>query len=483
MRVTRGSWIRQPEDDAGDTLTVAGQTIGLSEMGTAILECVESEVEPVDVDDILSHIVATFGEPDAAIEAHEALREHVLALVAHGVLSDPDAGEESLTPAGVEAVRCALRHAVSPTSASWSLPPGVSGSQFVHAVRRHRVVVAIASNLDRIVIPDGAAARLQALSLRESVTVTAQAKELATLTSSLEAAGVRVLAFKGLALATQAHGDVASRGTGDHDILVAPEDVGRAHDLLVTQGWAPSHGYPTPGPSWAWRRFVREHYEIPLNSAISQVDLHWHVSSVRHDTPAFDALWSRRQVVDVAGAQVATLSPSDALTHSATHAAKDHWRWLRGILDVRLMIGEPEFWRQIDRPLRRDQLLTVGIAARMLGTPTSAPPIVHEAAERAGSAWTTALASQAGPAQADITTRVPGVGLFHASVATYRAGGGAGDHARALSISMLPPQMTGGLESRTALGAIPQVLRMRTHEVSGLWGRALRRRLGSRGTT
>lgn len=480
MRVTRGAWIRQPDDDAGDTVTVAGQTIGLSEMGTAILERVEASEAPVDLDDILAYVIAEFGEPESALEARATLRHHVLELVAHGVLSDPDATREAFTPASLDALRGALRHVASDAGALWSLPPDVSGHQFVEAVRRHRVVASLASRLDRLDLPDDTAAYLRAMRMREAVTAEVQAKELAKIATSFADAGIRMLAIKGLALAVQAHGDVVARGTGDHDILVSPADAGRAHELLTSQGWVPGGGYPRPGPTWAWRRLVRDHHEIPLDSPISQVDLHWHASSVRHGAPTFVELWSRRQLVALGGVQVATLSPYDALTHSATHAAKDHWRWLRGILDVRLMIGQPAFWLDADRPLRRDQLLTVGLAARMLGTPPSAPPIVLEARRQAADAWETAVASQDGPAQADIATRVPGVGLFHASIATHRAGGGLGDHARALSLSLLPAMMTGSLDARTAFGAVPQVLRERTSEVTGLWSSAARRHLGSR---
>ena len=93
------------------------------------------------------------------------------------------------------------------------------------------------------------------------------AADLSVALAALRDADVRALAFKGVALSAQAYGDFSLRGAGDLDVLVAPEDLERAHGVLRSAGWAPAPGYPTPGPSWAWRHFVRTGNELLLSSS------------------------------------------------------------------------------------------------------------------------------------------------------------------------------------------------------------------------
>jgi hypothetical protein len=239
----------------------------------------------------------------------------------------------------------------------------------------------------------------------------------------------------------------------------------------------PGAGFPRPGGSWAWRRLVRDYYELSLErDGGSAIDLHWHLGPVRNAFPDFDAMWSRRASVSIGGRAVSTLSAYDALAHSASHSAKDHWRWLRGLLDVRLLMADPTTWRAADRPLRHDQLLTVGLAARMLGVPAGAPPVVHEAVRMAAGAWDTAIARQAGPSHVDIHTRVPGTGLYRALLALSRAGADTGDLRRQLSTSLLPLTTTADRGASSAWVAVPRVMLSRSAEVSQLWKAALKRR-------
>ncbi len=281
--------------------------------------------------------------------------------------------------------------------------------------------------------------------------------------------GIRCLTLKGLALASQAHGNAAARGTGDLDLLVHPDDLTRAHHTLTAAGWAPAVDSPAPGYSWAWRHYVRTGHELSLASSTSLVDLHWHLSPARSAFPDFDTLWARAVDVDVLGQAVRTLAPYDALAHSASHSAKDGWGWLRGLVDVHKLMSMPDTWRAADRPLRHDQLLTVGLAARMFGVPDTAPDVVHVSSGLAANVWDAALARQASGGASHEASRVPGLALVRGFRTLRWSGASRQDLWRHASHSAMPEWLTAEETSQYALVAIPRVLARRT---SALYRRA-----------
>ncbi|QBX55841.1 hypothetical protein EXE58_10475 [Nocardioides seonyuensis] len=476
MRVRRG-FVRDVFSEGGRTAVfVNDQVLVLSEMATVIFDATPAEATTT-LEDITSAVVAEFGEPAPPTDATEATRLQVLDLVAHRVLQDGSGvAHEAFTAASVETLRQAMRHLVSDDPTPWRLPDAMSG-QFVGAMRRHRLTETVARSLDRFDLPPAVAAQVSADCASERVAIEDQAEELHEILSALHEVGVRALTFKGLALAAQAHGDFRARGRGDHDLLVDPEDLSRAHDTLISLGWVPVEGFARPGDSWAWRHLVRHYYEVPLARGTSSVDLHWHLGPVRSAFPSFDTLWGRRAMVPVGGRDVPTFSSYDALTHSATHAAKDHWSSLRSVLDIRRLMSDPDAWRSADRPLRQDQLLSIGIAAHLLGTPTGAPEVVARAADLARALVPAVEARQSRMAGFDLTRRLPGAALAATLQAIARAGGRPGDFWRELWLLAIPVSDVSADPTPRAAVAVPRALGRRSAEVGRLWGRAAVERL------
>ena len=93
------------------------------------------------------------------------------------------------------------------------------------AARQHHVVPYLAANLDRLDLPGQARSELEATAGRQQAGAALLAADLSVALDALTRAGVRALAFKGVALAAQAYGDFTIRGAGDLDLLVAPADL------------------------------------------------------------------------------------------------------------------------------------------------------------------------------------------------------------------------------------------------------------------
>ena len=67
------------------------------------------------------------------------------------------------------------------------------------------------------------------------------ARELVRLTDRLSEAGVPAVAFKGPVLALKLHGDLSLRQFNDLDLLVRPQDVGPAAQVLIGENHCPRH--------------------------------------------------------------------------------------------------------------------------------------------------------------------------------------------------------------------------------------------------
>jgi hypothetical protein len=207
--------------------------------------------------------------------------------------------------------------------------------------------------------------------------------------------------------------------------------------------------------------------ELTLIGAHTNVDLHWHLVPTRGVFPDFDTLWGRRHIVPVDGQPIPTLSPYDALAHSAGHAAKDRWRWLRSLLDVHVLAADRETWLGADRPLRPDQLLSLGLAAAEFGLPSSAPPVVRAAMDEVDEELRQRVQreqDETGPQHRPLAT--PGINFVRRLRGIDRTPAMLVETRRLLSESMLPARFTTDEPSAYAVVAVPRVLRRRLLEVT-----------------
>ncbi|WP_366916520.1 nucleotidyltransferase family protein [uncultured Nocardioides sp.] len=365
-------------------------------------------------------------------------------------------------------VQDALRRALASQHGSpWTLAPGISERAFAQAVQRQRVTSQLVTRLGDT-LPAEVRAHHAALTTASDGT----ARDLHQVLELFTAAGVRVLVFKGMALAAQAWGDETARGFGDLDLLVSPPDLERAHHVLREAGWRTSNVYPTPGPSWGWRQFCRSECEMTFQRGRTDIDLHWHALPARGAFPEFEELWARRENVNIRGRRVPTFGFFDALAHSASHSAKDHWRWLRGIADVHRLMSDPRTWAAADRPLRGDQLLTLGVAAQLLGIPDGSPRVVIDAARACQRVLPRVQIVQLMPERSSAQDWVPGRGTLETMTPLWHARVRPQEFVRRLSSSAMPPWALAEETSVHAYTAAPRVLLLRASEV----GRRIRQR-------
>jgi hypothetical protein len=150
----------------------------------------------------------------------------------------------------------------------------------------------------------------------------------------INAAGIDVLALKGLATATRFYPDPLIRAMGDVDLLVRPKDVGRLCDLLAGQGFRFKKSRNTP--IWG---FPSESSFHPFVSADGSFVFDIHIAA--DDYPVsiglpVDRVFDAAQTLDVDGVKICVPSDDHLLLLALTHAGRDKFGpdSLRSLTDI-----------------------------------------------------------------------------------------------------------------------------------------------------
>ncbi len=243
-----------------------------------------------------------------------------------------------LSTAELDQLHRAVRFAMGVESARSVTPPDLSvvdAARFAHAVQRHRLEVCLAPHLEALNVPVHALDVISSRAVASQISAMAVAAVSIEVSALLSKAGLRALIIKGCALAAQTTGDFTARGAGDVDVLVHPDDVEAAVRAFEHIGFSRvpfTAARDFESRQWRYARWATS--EFTLLRGTQAIDLHWCLTSIRSALPAFDDLWQRREYVDVSSTLIPTLDPADALDHSCAHSLRDHWRWIRSLVDV-----------------------------------------------------------------------------------------------------------------------------------------------------
>lgn len=194
------------------------------------------------------------------------------------------------------------------------------------------------------VLPAEVLAALEARQSAHAVAVLMRLREAVRIVSALEAANIRYLLIKGIALSIQLYGDPAVRGGRDIDIWIERGRMGDAEAILAGLGYvAPIHALPkgpagpVPPKESGW---VHEQSRI-------LVELHDRLTENRAILPwDFDDLWAAREMVAIAGRPVPTMPRARLPVYLAVHGTKSGWSRLMWLEDLAALLdGRDAFGR------------------------------------------------------------------------------------------------------------------------------------------
>lgn len=133
------------------------------------------------------------------------------------------------------------------------------------------------------------------------------------------------LVLKGAALAQLHYADWSLRPMTDVDLLVRPQDVPAALELLTDGGWRPLEAPPAD-----CERDPR--HAVVLAAPASRLDLHWRVLPECVRAGDDDAFWDGAVPCVIEGQAGLALQPADQLLHAISHGV----RWSKP--------GRPGYW-------------------------------------------------------------------------------------------------------------------------------------------
>lgn len=147
-------------------------------------------------------------------------------------------------------------------------------------------------------------------------------KKLLKILDLFAANNIRAIPFKGPVLAVSVYGNLAFRQFCDLDILVHKQDIRKAKELLISQG------YRLTSELFWQNEFVSQdgRFNIDLHRAITPRYFSFSLD--------FDGLWERLQPVSLTGKTVPNLSPEDLLLILCVYLVRDCWQKQERLIQI-----------------------------------------------------------------------------------------------------------------------------------------------------
>ena len=237
---------------------------------------------------------------------------------------------------------------------------------FVFA-RRHGVLQLLYSQLQECaadLIPPDQLRRLQKYFQENSARNVLLTAELRRLIELLESANIEAVPYKGPVLALFAYGDVSLRRFVDLDVLVRKDDVSRAIDLLLTDGYE----FSKPLSLSQRELLLRTQHNLQLRRDKRQliVELHWEVASnLFASSVQSDDLWSCLSEIKLNQANIKTLNIEDMLFSLCVHGSRHLWERLLWICDIAWIVARHQVnWSKLldrARSTRSQRMFLLGL--------------------------------------------------------------------------------------------------------------------------
>jgi hypothetical protein len=190
------------------------------------------------------------------------------------------------------------------------------------------------------------------------------AQELLRVVVAFREAGLRIMPYKGPALAEELWGSFSVRECSDLDFLIPPDDVPRAGAVLEALGYLRVSPVKEQLRPFVLRNASEEQFRH-VNTNIL-LELQWspapRVLASRFD---IHLLWERARYVAFAGEQILSPSPEDLLLLLCIHGWKHNWSRLIWVADVAQLLRHFSLdWKYILDQAERNRsvrLLSLGL--------------------------------------------------------------------------------------------------------------------------
>jgi len=223
-----------------------------------------------------------------------------------------------------------LQVACTPRDALWA-PDAVRAARasnwdrLIGLALRENAITVLAARAERLpprLVPPEASARMRGLSLIWTLKLRQLEKRLAESLHALDVAGIEVALLKGAALAHTTYPTFTDRPMADLDLLVAPEQAGRAFELMLACGWKVEE------LQFSLDAWEAHHHLPPLSDCSgSGLRLEIHQAPLAPGHPfLLDSreLLAGARIISVRGVRVRVPEPHRHVVHASVHFAWSH---------------------------------------------------------------------------------------------------------------------------------------------------------------
>lgn len=186
---------------------------------------------------------------------------------------------------------------------------------------------------------------------------------------------IRVLFLKGPVLATELYGDISLRTSSDLDILIPIQDLDRAEQILIDEGFEKDEYIKSVLNDWKWR-----HHHITYfhpNKRI-KLEVHWRLNPGPRKEPNFKELWKRKRKSSITKFPIYILGREDLFLFLISHGARHGWSRLRWLVDIHQIMNQPINWEKISILLKKYQSFHIGGQAVLLSSHLLNTPVIKE---------------------------------------------------------------------------------------------------------
>ena len=222
-------------------------------------------------------------------------------------------------------------------------------------------------------------------------------RELIRILERLDSLRIEVIPYKGVVLSETYYGDMAMRQSGDMDLFVREQDVGRIKSAVHELGYTPRLLIHENAEA----AYIASGYECTFDSPAGKnlLELQWALQP-RFYAVDFDmgGLFDRAVNATMAGRGMKTLSPEDLLLVLSVHAAKHVWGRLIWLCDIAQVLKRDSLnWDWIKAQahhlgIERILYITLLLANRFLATPIPVPIRDAVMADKTAHAFTEQIA-------------------------------------------------------------------------------------------
>ena len=211
---------------------------------------------------------------------------------------------------------------------------------FINLVEQQRVHTLVHSNIHEYAtmhIPTDVQLALRTRSHNKSRQMLTLAAELVRLGKLFAQHDIFMLSFKGPLLSQQLFGNLGLRYSRDLDLLIKPQDLDQAEQLLL------SNGYTRQLPDFVLtprqkKAYIKgwQHVSFYHRSRKTLVELHWRLFANPHFLPSqyVQKMMTSSQQLSIAGRQITSFSDEDTLLYLCLHGAKHGWARLKWLCDI-----------------------------------------------------------------------------------------------------------------------------------------------------